>query len=273
MTYSEALKYCCGAFEENGIENAGNESRWLMESIDDSYMLKLRDEMDDDDAEEYMNLAERRICGEPLQYLTGSWEFYGREFYVGKGVLIPRPETELLVDYALEYLRGRENPVVIDLCSGTGCIALTVALERKDARVLAVEKYGEAFGYLERNIGKLRCGNVTAVRGDVFRYEELGLEDADLILSNPPYVESGECSSLQKEVLYEPVTALDGGEDGLDFYRQIALIARKHCRGAVAVECGENQAEEIGKMFSFPGELKFLEDFNGVRRVTVFERK
>ena len=273
MTYSEALKYCSGAFEENGIENAGNESRWLMESIDDSYMLKLRDEMDGDDAEEYMNLAERRICGEPLQYLTGSWEFYGREFYVGEGVLIPRPETELLVDFALEYLRDIENPVVIDLCSGTGCIALTVASERKDARVFAVEKYEEAFGYLERNRERLRCENVTAVRGDIFEYDKLNLEKADLILSNPPYIESGECSSLQKEVLFEPVTALDGGEDGLDFYRQIALIAEKHSRGAVAVECGENQAEEIGKMFVFPGEVKFIEDFNGIRRVTVFERK
>lgn len=267
MTYSEALKYCGDFFRDNGIENYGNESRWLLESVDDSYLLKLRDEMDEDDAADYFALADRRVCGEPLQYLIGSWEFYGREFFVGEGVLIPRPETEMLVDFALDYLRDKQNPVVIDLCAGTGCIGLTVAAERKDAKVILLEKYEDAFGYLQRNKDRIAPLNTELIRGDVLD-ENLTLPAADLILSNPPYIKSNEISALQKEVLAEPRTALDGGEDGLIFYRAIKKIRGRLGNPAAAFECGEEQARDIIRIF---GAGYSLRDFNDIDRAVIIK--
>lgn len=267
MTYSEALKYCGDFFKENGIENYGNESRWLMESVDDSYMLKLRDEMDSDDAADYCALADRRVCGEPLQYLIGSWDFYGREFYVGKGVLIPRPETEMLVDFALDYLKDRKNPVVLDLCAGTGCIGLTVAAERKDAKVILLEKYDDAFGYLTKNRNRIAPDNTELIQGDLFD-ANLCLPEADLILSNPPYIKSDEIPSLQREVLREPGTALDGGEDGLMFYRGLKNIYDRVGRCAAAFECGEGQAEDIIGIF---GRGYSLRDFNDIERAVIIK--
>lgn len=269
MTYSEALKFCCDAFEKNGIENSGNESRWLLESVDDGYMLKLRDEMPAEDADEFFELAERRICGEPLQYLIGQWEFYGYEYYVGKGVLIPRPETEMLVDFAKEYLKGKNSPVVLDLCAGTGCVGLSVAKEIPESTVYLVEKYDGAFAYLERNAQAVK--NARPVKGDIF--ENLDLPKADLILSNPPYIKSDEIAALQREVHFEPETALDGGKDGLIFYRRIAqLLCETECE-CVAVECGEEQAEDIKKIFSGMEITKSVKDFNGFERIVIAQNK
>ncbi len=269
MTYSEALKFCCDAFEKNGIENYGNESRWLLESVDDGYMLKLRDEMPAEDTDEFFELADRRICGEPLQYLIGEWEFYGYEYCVGKGVLIPRPETEMLVDFAKEYLKGKNSPVVLDLCAGTGCVGLSVAREIPESTVYLVEKFDDAFAYLERNAKNVK--NARIIKGDIF--DELDLPRADLLLSNPPYIKSDEIAVLQREVHFEPETALDGGKDGLIFYRRIAqLLSETRCE-CVAVECGEEQADEIKELFSETENTKAIKDFNGYDRVVVAENK
>ena len=263
MTYGEALKFCREAFEKNGIENSGNESRWLLESIDDGFMLKLRDEMDSEDMDEYFSLAQRRVNGEPLQYLIGYWEFYGFDYFVGEGVLIPRSETEMLVDYALDVLKDIPDPVVIDLCAGSGCIGLTVAQKLPKAKVYLAEKYDDAYFYLEKNARNIK--NAVLIKGDIF--DDLDLPRADLILSNPPYINSDEISSLQKEVQFEPATALDGGEDGLMFYRRIAQIAKENGCPCLAVECGENQSEEIERIFSFFNKTESLEDFNQIKRI------
>lgn len=271
MTISELLLFGKNELEKNSIDNSQSEALWLLENtLDCTYthiMLNGNCEATKAQEAEYRSDIQKRIDGTPVQYIIGEWEFYGREFKVGEGVLIPRPETELLVDYALEYLKDIKNPVVIDLCAGTGCIGITVALERPDATVYSVEKYDEAFAYLKENSKNLT--NINLIQSDVLTsLESMGLPKADLVLSNPPYIKSDEVPQLQSEVLLEPHNALDGGEDGLMFYRAIKNSLGAICKGNAAMECGENQAEAICQLF---GNCKIIKDFADINRVVVFE--
>ena len=219
------------------------------------------------------NSVSRRKNGEPLQYILGKWDFYDLTFSVGEGVLIPRPETEMLVDFALEKLKNTSEPVVYDLCSGSGCIGLTIAKHRPDARVYLLEKERNALRYLLKNKVDLGIENVTVVFDDLFTVDLSLFPEADLILSNPPYINSDEIATLQKEVLYEPSTALDGGDDGLMFYRCLAdrWCDKMKSSGFMAFECGEEQSKPIIDIFHD----KFVEsnvifDFNNIDRIVAF---
>lgn len=214
-----------------------------------------------------------RKNGEPLQYILGKWDFYDQTFYVGKGVLIPRPETELLVDFALDVMKNMENPVVFDLCAGTGCIGLTIAKHRSDATVYLLEKEDKAFSYLQKNQKSLNANNVILINDDLFTVDLSKFPDADLILSNPPYIETDIISGLQKEVLHEPVTALDGGCDGLDFYRCLCDKWQSKVKkgGYMAFECGEEQTTPIIELFFGKyNEKQIIFDFNNIDRVVTF---
>ena len=280
MTVAELLKHGTDLLKKHEIENARNEARWIFESVFDctrEYLIfHSDDETDSIKTEHYIQKIKSRSDGTPVQYVIGSWDFYGETFKVGKGVLIPRPETEILVDYALDYLKDRDNPVVFDLCSGTGCIGLSVAKQRPDSKVYLFEKSLDAFEYLRENKKILSCSNAEIIHADIFNgYSYYDVPKPDLILSNPPYIETDEISTLQSEVLVEPFMALDGGKDGLDFYRAIADIWLKDCKCAVAVECGEGQAELIKSLFAdVCAETDVILDFNGTERVVIgTERK
>ena len=266
MTVSELEKLGSQKLKEAGREDSDFDSRCLLEFVLDlnptQYLLNRSEIIDDGCAEKFLSLVERRSNGEPLQYILGKWEFMGLPFYVGEGVLIPRPETEMLVEYALDFLKDKKNPVVIDLCSGSGCIAISVAKHLPYAKVYAVEKSDLAFPYLKKNIWLNCVFNVSAVHGDIFDRTLLSDIKPDLILSNPPYIRSPEIASLQSEVRNEPSMALDGGEDGLIFYREIAngWIDRLGTGGAIAVECAEDQTEDIIRMFS--KKTQYAEAFN-----------
>lgn len=212
-------------------------------------------------------LAEQRISGEPLQYLLGSWEFYGLPFYVGKGVLIPRADTEILVDTAIKIIKNQKLKVV-DLCSGSGAIAIAVA-KNSNAEVTAIEKSDEAFCYLQKNV-KLNEAKVECVKGDVFcDYNE----SYDLILSNPPYIPTDVIEGLSQEVKKEPVMALDGGKDGLVFYKHLTSVWKNRLNkgGHLAVEIGYDQAEAVSSLFMENGfsEVKTIKDFSGNDRVII----
>lgn len=274
MTVAELLKSGKDLLRRNNIPNFQNEARWIFESVFDcgrEYLIfHSEDEADALKSAEFTEKIQKRASGIPVQYVIGSWDFYGESFEVGEGVLIPRPETELLVDFALEYLKNKTNPVVLDLCAGSGCIGLSVAKNRPDAEVILIEKSSDAFGYLEKNQKSSGCSNARIICGDILGgFDAFDLPKADLILSNPPYIESGDIESLQAEVHREPVMALDGGEDGLDFYRAIAEKWLNHC-DAAAVECGEGQAESIKSLFSVMFAESFsITDFNGIERAVV----
>ena len=259
MTVSELLRTGTEKLKSVGIDDAEFDARCLVEYVlnFDSFYLRLNGyvKVCEADAETYFDLLNRRINGEPLQYILGEWEFMGLPFKVGRGVLIPRPETEILVEFAIDFLKKKDAPVVFDLCSGSGCVAISVAKFCPDATVYAVEKSDIAFEYLEKNIILNGVNNVKAVKGDIFDKELLWGISPDLILSNPPYIRSNEIDGLQEEVKREPAMALDGGEDGLRFYKGIIKYWKSLLRpgGCLMFEVGEGQASAVCEMLMAAG--------------------
>lgn len=219
------------------------------------------------------NVISRRQNGEPLQYILGKWDFYDLTFRVGEGVLIPRPETEILVDFALEKVKNTDSPVIYDLCAGSGCIGLTIAYHRKDATVYLLEKEEAALKYLNLNKEKYNLENAHIIHDDLFKIDFSDVPKADVLLSNPPYIPACEISDLQKEVHFEPVTALSGGIDGLDFYRCIAekWVSKLNKNGFIALECGEEQSSKIINLFDGKySEKQVIYDFNNIDRIVTF---
>lgn len=273
MTAEQVLRTAADKLRAAQIENASFDASCLVENITGLSRTKIM-LCDDDIADEQAELVERavlrRISGEPLQYILGEWDFFGRTFEVGEGVLVPRPETELLVELALEKLRNVRYPVVFDLCAGSGCVGLTIAAERPDAHVWLFEKYDEAFHYLKRNIKKLGLTNVQAVQHDItLGYDDKISETPDLIVSNPPYLRTDELGGLSTEVMHEPATALDGGKDGVDFYRIIASRwlpnVNKHV--GIIFECDPSQTLEIADMLMpYAMRVKIVTDIFGLQR-------
>ena len=222
------------------------------------------------------SLFRRRLRREPIEYLTGCAEFYGMRFRVGPGVLIPRPETEMLVEEAVRMLNARKSAAVdvLDICTGSGCIAAAIAAEVPSARVVATDISAAAIGYAVENARLNSAGNVVFVQGDLF--EPVGGRDFHLIVSNPPYVKSGDLAALQREVSgYEPREALDGGEDGLGFYRRILEEAPQHLRedGVLLLELGAGQCGAVAGIASECGlrVARVLNDLAGIERVMVLE--
>lgn len=255
-----------------GIENAAFEAEQLLRGCGFDKLTLLTEpqtELSDDIAREINSMAERRILGEPLQYILGEWEFYGLPFKVGKGVLIPRQDTETLVEIAARFLEKRapNERRTLDLCAGSGCIGISLA-KTVGADVVCVEKFAEAFSYLEQNVA-LNDARVKAVLGDVFD-ENAVLGEFDVIVSNPPYLSEDDMGTLQKEVRSEPQTALFGGEDGLDFYRKILAAYPKMLKrgGMLAVEIGVHQENAVCEIFKENGfEPRTEKDLCGVYRV------
>ena len=190
-------------------------------------------------------LAARRAAREPLQYLLGEWDFLDFTLKVGSGVLCPRADSEVVCEAAVELLRDVAAPVVLDLCAGTGCLGLGVARAYPDARVTCVEKSPEAWRYLTANTAGT---GVQTVQADVFSwYTALAPESVDLILSNPPYLTAQEMAALMPETAHEPAMALDGGADGLDFYRLLCARYGRALRpgGWLVLEIGCDQAARV----------------------------
>ena len=205
----------------------------------------------------------------PLQYLLGSWEFYGRPFIVGEGVLIPRPDTEVLAEQVLEGMKDTSSPRILELCGGSGCLAVTIALERPDAEVWCVEKSPEAFSYLQKNIVALGAG-VHTLRGDAL--DTVCVEgDFDCILSNPPYLSDSDMRELEPELSYEPVMALYGESDGLFFYRELTARWADRLRpgGLLAYEIGMGQHPQVAAMMEAAGLTTPCQtrDYGGIIRV------
>lgn len=221
----------------------------------------------------YLNGIAQRVQGRPLQYILGEWPFMDFTLRVGEGVLIPREETELLVHTAAKQLAGHPAPLhIVDLCGGTGAVALGIASLLPDADVISVELEEAAWNYLQKNLANDTHGKVHAKRLDVLASESAALfRNLDVIVSNPPYICSAELPVLQKEVQKEPSTALDGGTDGLLFYRAIAKnwVPCLKPGGLLAVEIGEEQAQEVSSLFSQHGleKIQVLKDFNELDRV------
>ncbi len=250
------------ALADSGIENAGFEARQILEFAGLDRMKMLAEPaaaIPDELGEQVGRLVEKRVSGYPLQYLLGEWEFYGLPFKVGEGVLIPRQDTETLVEVALDFLKTlpESERTALDLCAGSGCIGITLA-KLADARVTLAEKSDKAFGFLRENIALNDVsGNCRAVLCDVLDGgADLGdLGKFSVIVSNPPYVTKAEMERLQREVRYEPEMALYGGEDGLDFYKRLLPLYTSSLKngGLFAVEIGDRQEHEVMRIFTENG--------------------
>ncbi len=256
MTPRKLLLQAASRFREAGIPDPAEDASLLLSHLTGKPPLSLR--LDDETVlpvpilNAFQALAARRLTREPLQYMLNEAPFYGRIFFVQPGVLIPRPETEWLCAWALESLQGLANPDVLDLCAGSGCIGLTVQAERPDARVTLTDLSEDALRVAAGNAAALGL-HVGIRRGDLF--SAVAGAQFDLILSNPPYIPSAECPALQREVLFEPALALDGGEDGLDFYRRIVREAPSFLRdgGLLMMELGIHQAPAVSALLREEG--------------------
>lgn len=263
-----------------GIEDFEFEARVLLESVfgDDAYVKMLTDRLsvDTKSEEKLEDALNRRAAGEPLQYIIGEWEFYGLNFKVGKGVLIPRQDTETLVETALKLIKNIESPEMLDLCSGTGCIPIAICKNGKDVSATAIELYDEAFGYLNENI-RIHNASVKPIKADVLSADIASqFNDLDLITSNPPYLTHEDMHKLQKEVRFEPSTALFGNDDGLHYYREISRLWKNSLKdgGYLAFEIGVTQAEDVSEILVINGyqNVRVINDLTGRPRVVIAQK-
>lgn len=273
MTIQECIRYGQNRLMAAGIENASNEARYLLEdtlSVDRSYLfVHDRDEVSDEHAAQYRNWIERRCAHEPMQYITGWQEFMGLPFYVNEHVLIPRQDTEVLVEEAMKRLMPGMQ--VLDLCCGSGCIGISLVKLSCVEAVLA-DISTDALKVAAKNAQKLlERSQPKIIQTDLFS-EIAGR--FDMIVSNPPYIRSDVIATLMEEVKeYEPVLALDGREDGLYFYREIAGQAGGYLRdgGYLLFEIGYDQGDDLRKILVEEGyeEIQIIKDLAGLDRVAI----
>ena len=253
----KALYDICGEI----LKNSGNED-WEFDTLcifqdilcDKHPLFRPAEEVSAEDEKTIRQLTERRSSGYPLQYLLGEWEFYGYPFRLSEDVLIPRPDTETLIENVLEICRrqGMRSPRIADLCSGSGCIAITLKKELPLAEVSAVELSDGALDMIKEN-ASLNDADIRIIKGDVLKKETADMfRDMDIIVSNPPYVTAKEMAELKQEVRYEPEMALYGGEDGLDFYRTMTALWKNSLAdgGWLVYEYGDGQQNEVEKILN-----------------------
>ena len=280
MTHRELYLWTRQALAGAGIQDPGVEAMVLFGHFFrlDRGALAVHGTEEPAPAEEerFREAVERRCTREPLQYILGEWDFMGLTLAVGPGVLCPREDTATLVEAAAQRLAGRSAPVGADLCAGTGAVGLGLCSLLPGAKVTCVELSEEATPYLERNVEAYPRYNVTPRRGDVLdpaTAESFGREALDFILSNPPYVRRGELPGLQEEVRREPRLALDGGEDGLTFYRALCgpWLACLKPGGLLGVEIGEDQGPAVREMFLQAGleAVEVRKDWAGLDRAVL----
>ncbi len=275
MTLSEAYNYGVYFLSANGVDEADFKSLCLCCHCagikNNEYEIHKNEDLII--MKKFADMLWQIKSGEPLQYVIGRWDFYESEFHVGRGVLIPRPETEELTELVIDNAKRLCSPVVFDLCSGSGCIGISIAKALPSSTVYCVEKSEEALQYLLKNAESI--SNVKVVNSDINYPSDI--KNADIIVSNPPYIKSSDLSALQREVQYEPSMALDGGADGLDFYRIIAEKWNSNLKenGMLFLEIGEDQGEAVYEILEKQGfkEIEVVKDMYGNNRMVKSVKK
>ncbi len=277
-TYNELYLSMRRALKDEGIEDFALEARRLLalaSGYSDAELIARFYLYAGDEAERRArDLLRRRLRGEPLAYIAGSWEFYGLKLLVNPSVLIPRMDTEVLVSTALELLRTDvPEPRILDLCCGSGCIGCALAHELPNARVYMADISPEALSVARKNVAlhhlNSRC---VCLDADALSPPPLRMSNFDMIACNPPYISAAELEKLDPSVSeWEPILALDGGEDGLNFYRSVLEHWKTVLRddGYIIFEVGEGQADSVRKLLADAGfyNLGCALDTIGVERV------
>ncbi|MHB8882772.1 MAG: peptide chain release factor N(5)-glutamine methyltransferase [Thermodesulfovibrionales bacterium] len=281
MRVLEAVRYSLEVLSRSGIDDSPADAEVLVlhcAGLDRLTAYTDNPEVGTQLFAKIKRLTGRRARGEPLQYIVGHVTFCGLELAVGRGVLIPRPETELLVEEAVKTLKqqaaGAAPVSILDLCTGSGCIALALAREFPEAEVVGIDLSVKALRYAGRNAAANGIRTVDFRRGSLFGplNKDLRRMRFDLITANPPYISSAEIPGLQREVRdWEPVTALDGGADGLDLYRGILAEAGGYLKpeGALVMELGYGQAASVADLARERGfrAIGTVRDFAGIERI------
>ena len=279
-TYNDIFMQARNALRDHGIEGYSLEARLLVATAAGKTTQELLRDLSlyttPEMADKVAALTERRISGEPVAYITGAWEFYGLPMYITSDVLIPRMDTELLVDAAKELLNGRKMDArVLDLCCGSGCIACAIGHEMPAARIVAVDLSAKALEVARRNVAVNRLSSrVICMQADATASPPMSMGQFDMIVSNPPYVRSADMKKLDPSVRdFEPSWALDGGKDGLKFYKAIIKYWKSVLRpgGYLLFEVGEGQAESVKEMLLTGGFRSVGSKFDtiGVERVVI----
>ncbi len=281
-TISASLKLAVQQLRSAGVPNDLLDAQTLLAAAlgkDRTYLIiNFSEELGAEVLEKYQALVDRRATGEPLQYITGRQEFFGLEFMVTPDVLIPRPETELLVEETLRLTQGINQPLIIDVGTGSGCIAIALAREIEGAKVIATDISAGALRVARGNAQKHELQNqLEFIAGDLFSGIEAGTK-ADLIVSNPPYIAAEELPGLQREVRdWEPKTALTDFGDGLKFYRRLLNEAPAYLKsgGHFICEMGYMQSAKIQALVdrNIWTALTILQDLQGIERIMVVARR
>lgn len=273
MNIGEWLRNAATVLSESGCPDPEIDVRWIMEdtlNMNRAEIIFQSDRTVNSDQLEKLNmLLRRRINGEPVQYILESAYFMGMKFYVDNHVLIPRQDTETLVEAATVALRDMSRPSVLDMCTGSGAIGLSLKTLIPAAKVTLTDISREALEVARKNASLLSV-DVVFKHGDLYR--AIGRETFDCIVSNPPYISREDMSRLQREVCFEPEIALDGGLDGLDFYRRIAENVAQHLNpgGRIFLEVGVGEAMDVLNLIRNNlkcAESGVINDLNGVERV------
>ena len=258
MTIFEAYNNTKKKLQAAGIEDYVFESKQIIKHITGfsatQILTNYNNKLSQFQQDNLTAIIRQREIRYPLQYIFGEWDFYGRSFYVGPGVLVPRADTETVIDHCLEYLKEKSEPKILDLCAGSGCIGITLGKEKTDSKVLMVEKYNEAITYAEKNIKRNCADNTEIINGDIF--EAVGGEEKyDLIVSNPPYIPAEEMSIVSPETKFEPETALLAEDDGMEFYKAIITNYKNSLKegGMLCFEVGINEYQKVSQLLSVAG--------------------
>ncbi len=246
MTIKELLNQAVIMLKNENIDAPKNKARMLLQATlkksREYLMIYDNKEVENIDRDRYIKNVKRLILGEPLQYITGIQEFMKLNFLVTKDVLIPRPDTEILVEEVIRKAENISNPVILDLCTGSGAIAVSLAKYIKNAHICAVDISSKALEIAKKNaeLNGVK-NNIEFIESNLF--DKIKERKFDIIVSNPPYIETETIKTLSKDVQSEPKIALDGGKDGLDFYRKIADSGSKYLnrQGYICLEIGYNQ--------------------------------
>ena len=253
MIIKEAINQAVIMLKNENIDGPKNKARMLLQATlkksKEYLMIYDTEEITPNQREQYIKNIKRLISGEPLQYITGKQEFMKLNFLVNKNVLIPRQDTEILVEEVISIAKTIPNPIILDLCTGSGAIAVSLAKYIKNTKIYATDISEKALEIAEKNAefnGVIN--NIEFIESDLFT--KLKNLKFDIIVSNPPYIEEKEIKKLPKDVQNEPRIALDGGKDGLKYYREILENGYKYLnrQGYLCLEIGYNQKQDVLKI-------------------------
>lgn len=251
MTIKEALSNSINTLKQSNIESPIQIAKIVLSNVlnqsKEYILINEKEILDSKMYETFMKKIEQISLGIPMQYVTNKQEFMGMEFYIDENVLVPRPDTEILVEEAISIIKNNSQKLVLDMCTGSGAIAVSIAKYTTVDKVYAVDISQKALEVAIKNAIKNKVENkIKFINSNMFENLEIG-KKFDMIISNPPYIETKIIPTLSKQVQKEPYIALDGGEDGLNFYRNLAINAKKYLTnsGVLALEIGYNQRESV----------------------------